>query len=182
MHNTPFSMTRLDQPASGTDQKAKPKPKLTGLRVIALVKIAKALLLTGLAFGFFRSINQDFGETVRLITFRLRIDPENTVVRLLLEKIANVNPHTLRTIGLVTFIYAGELYIEGIGLWLNQVWAEYMLIVATGGFLPWETKACIVSFAWERLVLLIVNLIVLLYVVWLIWHQKHLQKEEDARQ
>jgi len=144
--------------------------------VIALIKIAKALLLTGLAFGFFRSIDRDLGETVRLITFHLRIDPENSVVRVLLERIANINPHTLRTIGLISFVYAGELYIEGIGLWLNQAWAEYMLILATGGFLPFEARACIVDFSWERLILILLNLVALLYVVWVIWYQKHPRK------
>ena len=106
----------LEQKTPGAGPKARPIRKIAGLRVIALIKIAKALLLTGLAFGFFRSIDRDLGETVRQITFHLRIDPENTVVRVLLERIANIDPHTLRTIGLITFVYAAELYIEGIGL------------------------------------------------------------------
>jgi uncharacterized membrane protein (DUF2068 family) len=158
--------------------RAKPKTRVTGLRVIALIKIAKALLLTGLAFGFFRSINQDLGDTVRLITLHLRIDPENSFVRLILEKITNVDPHTLRTIGLITFVYAGELYVEGVGLWLNQAWAEYLLILATGGFLPWEARSCIVNFSWERLVLILLNLIALLYVIWVIWYQKHPRQDQ----
>ena len=141
------------------------------------MKLAKALLLTGLAFGIFRSINQDLADTVRRITLHLRIDPENSFIRLLLEKITNIDPHTLRTIGLVTFVYAGLLYVEGVGLWLNQAWAEYLLIVATASFVPWEAKALIVNFSWERLVLILLNLAVLLYVVWVIWCQKHPKKE-----
>ena len=141
------------------------------------MKLGKALLLTGLAFGIFRSINQDMADTVRRITLHLRIDPENSFIRLLLEKIANIDPHTLRTIGLVTFVYAGLLYVEGVGLWLNQAWAEYLLIVATASFVPWEAKALIVNFSWERLVLILLNLAVLLYVVWVIWCQKHPKKE-----
>lgn len=164
---------KLEQPVPGP----KPKPRIAGLRVIALMKLAKALLLTGLAFGIFRSINQDLADTVRRITLHLRIDPENSFIRLLLEKITNIDPHTLRTIGLVTFVYAGLLYVEGVGLWLNQAWAEYLLIVATASFVPWEAKALIVNFSWERLVLILLNLAVLLYVVWVIWCQKHPKKE-----
>jgi uncharacterized membrane protein (DUF2068 family) len=168
---------KLEHDAPGADTKQKPQRKVAGLRVIALIKIAKGLLLTGLAFGFFHAINRDLGETVRSITVRLRIDPENAAVRLLLEKIANVDPHTLRTIGLITFVYAGELYVEGIGLWLNQAWAKYLLIVATGGFLPFEARACIVNFSWERLILILLNLVALLYVVRLVWYQKHTKRE-----
>ena len=167
----------LEQKPQAADPKPRPGKTIKGLRVIALMKIAKGLLLTGLAFGVFRSINRDLGETVRLITFHLRIDPENSVVRVLLERIANIDPHTLRTIGLVTLVYAGELYIEGVGLWLNQAWAKYLLILATGGFLPFEAKACIVNFSWERLILILLNLVALLYVVWVVWYQKHPKKE-----
>lgn len=159
---------------------ATPRTKVTGLRVIALIKIAKAVLLTGLAFGFFRSINQDLGDTVRRITFHLRIDPENSFVRLILEKITNVDPHTLRTIGLISFVYAGALYVEGIGLWLNQAWAKYFLIVASGVFVPWEAKSCIANFSWERLVLILLNLVALLYVIWVIWYQKHPKEDQAA--
>ena len=165
----PFLIMKSEQ----ATPRARPKTRVTGLRVIALIKIAKALLLTGLAFGFFRSINQDLGDTVRLITFHLRIDPENSFVRLILEKVTNIDPHTLRTIGLITLVYAGELYLEGIGLWLNQAWAKYLLVLATGGFLPWEAKSVIASFSWERLVLILLNLVALLYVIWVIWYQKH---------
>jgi uncharacterized membrane protein (DUF2068 family) len=152
---------------------------LDGLKLIAIVKILKGILLTGLSVGFFRSINKDVAEEMRQITFRLRIDPENTFVRLLLEKVAKVDPHTLRTIGLVTILYAAELYIEGIGLWLNQAWAEYLLIVATGGLMPWEAKSCIVKFSWERFALFLINLAVLLYVIWVIWNRKNRQKKSQ---
>jgi uncharacterized membrane protein (DUF2068 family) len=171
-------MTNLDQGASeppAAERKA--KPRIGGLKVIAVIKILKGILLTGLAVGFFRSINKDMGEEVRQLTFRLRIDPENTFVRLLLEKVAKVDPHTLRTIGEVTLVYAAELYVEGIGLWLNQAWAEYLLIVATGVFMPWEAKSCIVRFSWERLAVFLVNLGVLLYVIWVLWLQKRRKRE-----
>ena len=148
------------------------------MRVIAILKIAKALLLSGLAIGLFRSINRDMAETVRTLTFRLRIDPENFFVRLLLEKLTNISPKTLHRIGVITFVYAGELYLEGIGLWLNQAWAQYLLVVATGLFVPWEAKSCLFDFSWERLLLLLVNLIILRYVVRFIWYRKKHPNED----
>jgi uncharacterized membrane protein (DUF2068 family) len=151
---------------------APPKSKITGLGVIGLMKIGKGLLLTGLAFGFFSSINSDLGETVRKITFHLRIDPENYFVRLLLEKVAKIDPRTLRTIGLITLLYSTELFIEGIGLWFNQAWAKYLVILATGFFLPVELYSCIHLFKWDRLALLLVNFAVLLYVIRIVWRQK----------
>lgn len=152
--------------------KAARDPGLTGLRAIALIKVGKGLLLTGLAFGIFRSINRDLGETVRHLTFNLRIDPENHFIRLLLEKLTNIEPKTLRAVGWITAFYAAELYVEGVGLWLNQAWAKWVLLIATGFFIPEEAYVCIRKFDAWRLGLLMVNIVVLVYVIWLLWVQK----------
>ena len=149
---------------------------MTGLRLIAALKVVKGLLLTGLAFGIFHSINKDLGETVRRITFNLRIDPENHFIRLLLEKLTSIAPKTLRTVGWITLFYAAELYAEGVGLWLNQAWAKYLLLIATGFFIPEEAFTCIQSYNGWRLGLLIVNIVVLLYVIWILWPQRRPEK------
>jgi len=145
--------------------------KVPGLRLIAVIKFAKAVLFTGIGFGLFRSINKDFGESARVLAVHLRIDPENHFVRLFLEKVANVDPKMVREFGLFSFLYAAELYIEGIGLWLNQAWAKYLVLVATGFFLPEEAYACMQRFSWERLAFLIINLAVLIYVISVLWRQ-----------
>ena len=139
--------------------------KLSGLRLIAIGKIAKAVLFTGIGFGLFRSINSDLGETARKLAVHLRIDPERHFVRLFLEKVAKVDPRRIRTFGLISFLYAAELYIEGVGLWLNQAWAKYLVVIATGFFLPEEAYACLKHFSWERLGFLFLNLVVLIYVI-----------------
>jgi uncharacterized membrane protein (DUF2068 family) len=144
----------------------------TGLRVIALIKVAKGLLLTGIAFGFFRSINHDLGETMRKVAFHLRIDPENRIFRVVLEKVANVSPKTLRTFGVISLLFAAELFAEGVGLWLNQAWAKYLVVVATAVFIPEEIRACILGFRWEKLGILGINLAVLLYVVWVLGRRR----------
>ena len=146
--------------------------KVTGLRLIAAAKIAKAVLFTGLGFGLFRSINSDLGETARKLALHLRIDPESHFMRLFLEKVANVTPKSLRTYGVISFLFALELYIEGVGLWLNQGWAKYMVVVATGFFLPVEASACIRHFSWERISFLLLNLAVLVYVIWVLCRKK----------
>ncbi len=152
------------------------EPGLGGLRVIAVIKIAKGVLLTGLSFGIFRSINRDLAETVRHITFNLKIDPENHFVRLILEKLGSMDHRLLRTVGWISLFYAAMLYVEGVGLWLGQAWAEYLLLVATGLFIPEEAYACLSKFDRWRLGLLAVNMAVFLFVAWAVWAQRRRRK------
>ncbi len=142
------------------------------MRIVAGIKFAKAVLLTGVGLGFFRAINHDLGETTRKVAYHLRIDPENRVFRIVLEKVTDIDPKTLRTFGLISVLFAAELYIEGIGLWLNQAWAKYLVVIATAVFLPEEVGACFRNFTLERVGILIVNLAVLFYVVFVIWHRR----------
>jgi len=147
------------------DQSQPPRRPDRGLRFIALLKIGKALLITGLAFGFFHAINRDLGDSVRDLTIRLRIDPENHIIRILLEKLGTIPTRNFHRFGIISLIYAGELYLEGLGLWFNQAWAEYLLIFATGVWIPEEGYYCIQHFGWGRFSLLLLNLALLIYVI-----------------
>jgi uncharacterized membrane protein (DUF2068 family) len=173
----PNSMEILKPSSPETARKAPElSRKIPGLRIIAIIKIAKGFLISGIALGIFSSINRDLGQMIRTLTFHLRIDPENHFIRILLERVTTIQPHTLRTFGLISVLYAGELYIEGIGLWLNQSWAEYMVVVATGFFVPEEAYSCFKHFDWERVGLLVVNVAVLVYVTRVIWRKKKAAK------
>ncbi len=142
------------------------------MRVIAVVKFLKALLLTGLSLGLFRSINHDLGETMRTFAVHFRIDPESRIFRAVLVRVANVDPRTLRTYGLITLLFAAELCVEGVGLWLDQAWAKYMVVIATAVFIPEEARACVTGFTWEKAVILVINAAVLIYVCRVLLHRK----------
>ena len=165
-------MTMPEKPTPPPDPGSAPKKKDPGLELIAVVKMVKGVLITGLAVGFFRAINEDLGEMVRVWTARLRIDPENHLIRLLLEKVTNINPRSFHTFGVISLIYAAELYLEGLGLWFNQAWAKYLLVVATGVWIPEEGYASFRHFSWSRVSLLLINLAVLLYVIWVLCRKK----------
>jgi uncharacterized membrane protein (DUF2068 family) len=151
-----------------------------GLRLIAAIKVGKAILLTGLALGIFRLINRDLGEFARKIAYHLRIDPENHILRLILAWLTKVDPGDLRKVGMISMLYAGVLYTEGVGLWLGQSWAKYVVLISTGLFVPEEAYGCLRYFRWWRLALLGVNLAVLAFVIYILWIE-HRRNERAAR-
>lgn len=146
------------------DSATPPHPKDTGLQLIAIIKMVKGVLLLGIALGVFHMLNRDVAESVRKLAIHLRIDPENHIVQLLLEKLTNLQPRALRNFGFISLFYSADLFAEGVGLWLNQTWAKYLLVIATGLFVPEEAYACVRHFTWERLLLLFLNIAVLAYV------------------
>jgi uncharacterized membrane protein (DUF2068 family) len=108
---------------------------------------------------------------------RLRFDPESRFVALLLDKVDLIDAHRLRQISVATFGYSALALTEGVGLLLEKVWAEYLTLLLTISFLPWELYELARRPDWFRLSLLLINLAVLWYLIWLLRRKKLLAAE-----
>jgi uncharacterized membrane protein (DUF2068 family) len=62
--------------------------------------------------------------------------------------------------------YAGLEGVEAVGLWFAKRWAEYLTFVATIAFLPYEIDELIKSVTALKLVALIINLAVVVYLLY----------------
>jgi uncharacterized membrane protein (DUF2068 family) len=79
-----------------------------------------------------------------------------------------IDHHRLREISMATFAYAALALTEGVGLMLEKAWAEYLTLGLTLSFLPWELYELARHTTWFRAGLLLINLIVLAYLLWLL--------------
>jgi len=59
-----------------------------------------------------------------------------------------------------------------VGLFLEKVWAEYLTLSLTVMFLPWELYELLRRPDWIRLGLLLINLLVLAYLLWILDRKK----------
>ena len=135
------------------------------LVLIGVLKLLKALLFVLLGVGALKLLHKDLVDVLTRLIVGLRFDPENHFINLLLEKVALISPHRLKEISLAIFLYAGLDVIEGTGLVLEKVWAEYFTLILTASFLPWELFEIIRHITWLKVVLLTLNLLVLVYLV-----------------
>jgi uncharacterized membrane protein (DUF2068 family) len=55
--------------------------------------------------------------------------------------------------------------LEGIGLYLERRWAEYLALLGTGGFLPIELYELVHAFSWTKLGVLVFNGLIVAYLV-----------------
>ena len=143
-----------------------------GLLLIGLFKLGKSILFMCLGFGAVHLLHKDIGDEVMRLATALKFDPESRFVALVLDKADLIDTHRLRQISVATFGYSALALTEGIGLLLEQVWAEYLTLFLTISFLPWELYELARKPDWFRLSLLVINLAVLAYLVWLLRKKK----------
>lgn len=139
-----------------------------GLLAIGLFKLAKAIFFFCVGVGAIHLLHKDLEDEVMRLAVRFKFDPESRFVSLLLDKVDLIDAHRLRQISVATFGYSALALTEGVGLLLEQVWAEYLTLVLTLSFLPWELYELARKPDWFRLSLLLINLAVLWYLVWLL--------------
>ena len=90
----------------------------------------------------------------------------------MLARRSSVDHRTLASVGVGSFVYAGLLLTEGVGLWLKRRWAEYFTIVMTASFIPLETYELLRRFTPTRLGILALNVVIVGYLVW------HVRREQ----
>lgn len=135
------------------------------LVLIACYKCLQALLIAAIGVGALHLLGKDASDELGSLAERLHFNPEGKLVDFLLEKAEFLNDPLLRRIGITAFIYAGLSLAEGIGLFLEKVWAEYLTLIITASFLPWELIEMIRRLTWVRASLLTINMVVFLYLL-----------------
>jgi uncharacterized membrane protein (DUF2068 family) len=144
---------------------SKPRRRNRWLILIAAFKLSQALLFIAIGVGALRLVHKDVGDMLIRLAEHLRFNSEVRLVNFILEKSSLVTDRLLRRIGEVVFIYAALDLVEGIGLYLEKAWAEYLTLAITASFLPWEIFEVLRRVTWIRCGLLTVNALVFFYLL-----------------
>jgi uncharacterized membrane protein (DUF2068 family) len=135
------------------------------LLAIALFKLVKGILLIAVGIGAFELVHKDVAQTALHWVDVLRVDPDNRFIHGLLTRAFSISPKQLKATSIGTFVYAGLLLTEGIGLLLRKRWAEYFTIITTGGLVPLELYELSKHVTVAKLGVLIVNVAIVVYLV-----------------
>ncbi len=150
------------------------------LVVIGLLKLLKAVLFVLVGIGAVRLLHKDVVDLFSRLLAELNFDPESRFVNLVLDKVALLDDHRLRLISTAIFSYATVDVVEGVGLLLEKTWAEYLTIIVTASFLPWEMFEVFRHVTWIKLALFIVNIAVVAYLLYDV--RKRLRSREVIEQ
>jgi uncharacterized membrane protein (DUF2068 family) len=135
------------------------------LLLIALFKLIKGILLLAVGIGALKLLHRDIAQTVAHWVDILRVDPDNRIIHRLLVRVLSVTPVQLRATSAGTFVYAGLLLTEGLGLLFRKRWAEYFTIITTAGLIPLEVYELTRRVSTAKIAVLIINVAIVAYLV-----------------
>ena len=143
-----------------------PAPRFNVLRTIALYKLVKVLLLLAIAYGEVRL--RDASITAKLLVWASERPSglEHDVVTYLLQWFSGLSTSRIHALRIVTLSYAAVFTVEGIGLWLQKRWAEWLTTIITGSLIPLEVWELIFRPNIGKAAVLLANIAIVAYLVW----------------
>jgi hypothetical protein len=147
------------------------------LRTIAAYKLGKVLLLIAAAYGELRLRDASFIARVYSWASTLPSGLEQDVVLRSLVWFSGLSARRVQALGFVTLAYAAVFAIEGVGLWLQRRWAEWLTVVVTGSLIPLEIWELVHRPTIGKSFVLIVNIAIVLYLIWHVRSAKRIRQK-----
>jgi uncharacterized membrane protein (DUF2068 family) len=151
-------MTSVARPA--------PKPRFNVLRTIAVYKLVKVLLLLALAYGEVRL--RDASLAAKLVTWASArpLGLEHDVATRFLQWFSGLSASRVHALRIVTLSYAAVFATEGIGLWMQKQWAEWLTVIITASLIPLEVWELVFRPNIGKAAVLVANTAIVIYLAW----------------
>jgi uncharacterized membrane protein (DUF2068 family) len=181
LKGSPFPLT-ASQPIAGSASHLATEARhhRTGLVLIAAYKLLGALLFIAVGVGALRLLHKDIDDVVWRVIQDFKMNPESRLVNFIFEKAELLNDPILKRIGFGAFCYAAVGILEAIGLYLEKTWGEFLTLIITASFLPFEVHELMRRLTWMRVGLLVANILVLLYLIWMLGERAATRRRERA--
>src|SRR5271156_4491019 len=143
-----------------------PEPRFGVLRTIALYKIVKVVLLLAVAYGELRL--RDASLAAKLLSWA-QARPyglEPRIVTQLLEWFGGLSGPRINALRSVTAGYAAVFAVEGVGLWMQKRWAEWLTTIITASLIPLEAWELALRPTIGKALIIIAKVAVVGYLVW----------------
>lgn len=136
------------------------------LKLIALFRWTKALVLFGAALGVLRLLRPGAAHALAAWAMQLPMAAQHRFLSDWIAKLTHLDTSRIEWIAAGLAAYGALFTVEGFGLWLEKRWGEWLTIVATTSFIPFEAFELWRRATLARGALLGANVAIVLYLVW----------------
>lgn len=142
------------------------------MAVIALLKLAKGVLLLLFGLGLLKLVHAEIATLFSLLIESLHLNADSHLIHGLVLKVDALQSHGVLVAGLISLGYAGLMVVEGTGLWLEFSWAAYLTVVSTSLLIPVEVYEIVDHVSFVRVGALLLNLGIVGYLISQLKHHR----------
>jgi uncharacterized membrane protein (DUF2068 family) len=141
-----------------------PRTRLA-LRLIAVERSLRGVILLAAGVYLLFHLSADFGRLAERVMRSVELDPRQHFLHRLVQRLHRLRVREIRIVGVVAIGYGVLELVEGVGLWLDQLWAEYLTVIATSLLIPFELYELAIHASIWKAGGILVNLLIVIYLV-----------------
>lgn len=138
--------------------------KNKGERIVAIFEAAKGAVVLLAGFGLLTIVHKNVQTIAEDIILQLHLNPAKHYPRIFIDLASHVEDTQLWMLALFAFVYASLRLLEAYGLWLSKRWAQWLAVVTSCIYVPLEIYELLLKYSWIKLVILIVNIGIMIYI------------------
>jgi uncharacterized membrane protein (DUF2068 family) len=140
-----------------------PRTRLV-LRLIAVERSLRGVILVVAGVYLLFHLSTDFGRLAERIIRSIDIDPRQHFFHRIVARLHRLRARELRIAGIAAIGYGTLELVEGVGLWLDRLWAEYLTVIATSLLIPFELYELVLHPTVWKAGGILVNVLIVLYL------------------
>ncbi len=135
-----------------------------GLKFLALFEAAKGMLVLLVGAGLLALIHRNVqNEGADIVQF-FHLNPAGHYPEIFLKTLSNINSTNLWLLSVSAILYVIIRLAEAYGLWHNRAWAVWFAVASSALFLPIELFELYKRITISRLLILLLNIALILYL------------------
>jgi uncharacterized membrane protein (DUF2068 family) len=140
---------------------------IKGVRTVATIELTKGLVVVLAGLGLLSMRHRNIWGVAESFLEFFHVNPYHHYVGVFIDLVSRISDVRLWKIALVDSIYAILRFVEAFGLWYALPWAEWMAAITGGIYIPFEAADLIRRVTWFRLLVLVINSAIVLYMLYL---------------
>jgi uncharacterized membrane protein (DUF2068 family) len=134
------------------------------LRLIAAERTIRGAALIAAGIYLLGHLHSDLGRIADRWMRRLELDPNRHFLRRIVQYLHDVTTNEVKLFAVLALGYGALELVEGAGLWLDRLWAEYLTVIATSLLVPLEVYELVRKPSGLKAAGIAVNVLVVLYL------------------
>ena len=110
-------------------------------------------------------LGSDFGRVAERVMRAVELDPRTHFLHRIVRYLHGLHAHELKIAASLAIGYGTLELVEGVGLWLDQLWAEYLVVVATSLLIPFEVYELVRHPSLWKAGGILVNVLIVVYLI-----------------
>ena len=142
------------------------------LKIVALFETFKGILGLFAGAGIFFMTRQSIRLSMGQLVKHFHLDPEQGISKIIIDAAGHLTDNRIRFLFIFSLLYALMRFVEAYGLWFARRWAEWFALISGCVYLPFELFELAKGFTWIKILLVVINLVVVLYMAFVLKHNE----------